>query len=147
MKHAPSFADISQEFRVSFGYVREDIRAICKGKEKINYTVALLVGCACEMLAAARGKRQHPEKVLEEVLEAGWKPLAGALFKALRHGLAHGFDTKLVSNSPPLSDSSSGGRVFSKDPIIRRLRSKKSCGGFLSATALVADERQRFRFG
>jgi hypothetical protein len=48
------------------------------------------------MLAAARGDRKHPEKVLAEILEPQWKPLADALFTALRHGLAHGFDTKHI---------------------------------------------------
>jgi hypothetical protein len=94
MKPAPSFADIIEEFKFSFGYIRGDIRAICQSKDTINYTLILLVGCACEMLAAARGERQHPEKVLAAVLEPEWKPLAGALFTALRQGLAHGFDTK-----------------------------------------------------
>jgi hypothetical protein len=72
------------------------MRAICKGADTINYTLALLAGCACEMLASARGDRQHPEKVLEEVLDDEWKPLAGCLFGALRNGLAHSFDTKHV---------------------------------------------------
>lgn len=94
MKHTPSFAEISQEFQFSFGYIRGDIRAICRGEETINYTLVLLVGCACEMLAAAKGDRKHPEKILAEVLDPEWKPLSNALFTALRHGLAHGFDTK-----------------------------------------------------
>jgi hypothetical protein len=48
------------------------------------------------MLAAARGDRKHPEKVLAEVLDPQWKPLADALYTALRDGLAHGFDTKHI---------------------------------------------------
>jgi hypothetical protein len=94
MKRGPTFEKIAGEFKVSFGYIRDDMRAICKGHEKINYTLILLVGCACEMLAAARGDRKHPERNLAEVLDPQWKPLANALFRGLRHGLAHGFDTK-----------------------------------------------------
>lgn len=96
MKQTPTFNDIAGEFKVSFGYVRGDMRAICRGQETINYTLVLLVGCACEMLAAARGDRKHPEKILAEVLDPQWKPLADALFTALRHGLAHSFDTKHI---------------------------------------------------
>ncbi len=94
MKAPPSFGDIYAEFKDSFGYIRGDIRAICSAKETVNYTVALLVGCACEMLAAARGDRKHPERILEEILEPQWRPLAACLSNALQNGLVHGFDTK-----------------------------------------------------
>jgi hypothetical protein len=89
-----SYSAIHSEFENSFGFIRNDLRAVCAGKETINYTVMLLVGCGCEMLAAARGDRKHPARILEEILEPEWKPLANALFSALRNGLAHGFDTK-----------------------------------------------------
>lgn len=96
MSQIPSFADIQEEFKVSFGYIQNDMRAISCGKETINYTLALLVAVACEMLAAAGKDRTHPEKVLAEVLPAQWGPLAKRLFDAIRNGLAHGFDTKHI---------------------------------------------------
>jgi hypothetical protein len=96
MNSPSTFAEISEEFRVSFGYIRQDMKAVAKGTETVNYTLALLVGCACEMLAAARGDRKHPEKILAEVADPQWQPLAGALFEAIRNGLAHGFDTKHI---------------------------------------------------
>ena len=92
---APTFAEIEQEFNESLGYVRNDIIALCRQDEKVNYTVALLVGCGCEILANALGDRIQPHDVLAELLPTeDWKTLAKPLYKALRNGLAHKFDTK-----------------------------------------------------
>jgi|SRR5579872_4764931 len=89
------FAAIEKDFRESLGYVRDDIEALVNGQTKPNYTVALLVGCGCEMLAAAYNKRKHPEEILAELLPPGdWRVLSKRLYTALRDGLAHGFDTK-----------------------------------------------------
>lgn len=90
-----SFADVKKEFDESLGYLRNDITAIRQGKHTVNYTVALLIGCGCEMLAAGKGDRKHPERILAELLPPGdWRLLADRLYTALRDGLAHGFDTK-----------------------------------------------------
>ena len=60
-----------------------------------NYTVALLVGCGFEVLAACQGgANRHGETVFAEFLPDEWRLLAGMLYSALRDGLAHGFDTK-----------------------------------------------------
>ena len=92
-----SFADIKKEFDESLGYIRNDITAVRHGKHTVNYTVALLIGCGCEMLAAGRSDRKHPEKILAELLPPGdWRLLAAKLHTALRNGLAHGFDTKYL---------------------------------------------------
>jgi|HubBroStandDraft_6_1064221.scaffolds.fasta_scaffold287565_2 hypothetical protein len=91
-----TYADIKKEFDYSLGYVRTDIRWLQEHKSSLNYTVVLLIGCGCEMLAAAQGdKKRRGEKVFAEPLLVGdWRLLAGRLYTALRDGLAHGFDTK-----------------------------------------------------
>ncbi|MGA2271651.1 MAG: hypothetical protein ABSH44_24575 [Bryobacteraceae bacterium] len=91
-----SYAEIKKEFDESLGYIRNDINAIRRGMHTVNYTVALLIGCGCEMLAAARGdKKRRGERVFTELLPTrDWQLLADRLYTALRDGLAHGFDTK-----------------------------------------------------
>lgn len=90
-----SFEDIEKLFNESLGYIRSDIGALRSGEHPSNYTIMLLVCCACEMLAAARGDRKHPERILAEILPPGdWRRLAAKLYWALRNGLAHGFDTR-----------------------------------------------------
>ena len=90
-----SFVEIKGAFDQSLGYIRNDITALRQGAHTVNYTIALLVGCACEVLAAGRGDRKHAEKILEGLLPSDdWRLLSKKLYTALRDGLAHGFDTK-----------------------------------------------------
>ncbi|MDP8983316.1 MAG: hypothetical protein M3O35_22300 [Acidobacteriota bacterium] len=90
-----SFADIEKEFDESLGYIRNDIAELRRLNCSLNYTVALLVGCACEVLASCGVERRHDYQIFAELLPEGdWRLLAKPLFNALRNGLAHGFDTK-----------------------------------------------------
>ena len=90
-----SFADIEKEFDESLGYIKNDISALCRQNEKVNYTVALLVAIGCEVLAEGRGDGKPPNAVFAELLPTDdWKALAKPLWEAVRHGLAHKFDTK-----------------------------------------------------
>jgi hypothetical protein len=89
-----SYADITKEFDESLGFIRNDITALCNQQETVNYTVALLIGCACEALADG-GAGNSKDRVFAEMLPEGdWRVLAKPLFDALRNGLAHSFDTK-----------------------------------------------------
>jgi hypothetical protein len=91
-----TYAEIEKEFDESLGYIHDDIRALCSGTQTLNYTVALLVGVACEALEDA-GASPNRITVLEDLLpDAEWKRLAKPLFDAIRHGLAHNFDTKHI---------------------------------------------------
>jgi len=87
-----SYADIEQEFEESLGYIRNDIAELLRRNVGLNYTVALLIGCACEALAASDGRHHHD--VFADLLDGEWRSLAKPLFNALRNGLAHSFDTK-----------------------------------------------------
>lgn len=94
-----SYSDIKKDFDESLGYVRQDIRWLIAHDCGLNYTVALLIGCGCEMLAAGEAdKKRRGEKALAQLLPAGdWQLMADVLYTALRDGLAHGFDTKHIS--------------------------------------------------
>ena len=97
-----SFEDIKKEFDESLGYIRQDINWLCEHDCSLNYTVALLIGCACEALSdGGVGASKHT--VLAELLPEGeWRLIAKPLFDALRNGLAHSFDTKhlMVGDEP-----------------------------------------------
>jgi hypothetical protein len=91
-----TFDDIANEFKESLGYIRQDIRWLCKHNSGLNYTVALLVGCACEALSDG-GAYPSKERALAELFpDEDWKKLAKPLFDAIRNGLAHSFDTKHI---------------------------------------------------
>ena len=90
-----TFEDIKSEFDQSLGYVRQDIAWLRKHNSGLNYTVALLIGCGCEMLAASAGdNKRRGETVLADMLPGDWHLLAKRLYTAIRDGIAHGFDTK-----------------------------------------------------
>jgi hypothetical protein len=86
---------VKREFDETLGYIRGDIQWLIDKQTGLNYTIALLVVCGCEMLAACLGDtNRHGETVFAGFLPDEWQPLAGVLYSALRDGLAHGFDTR-----------------------------------------------------
>ena len=93
-----SFADIKGEFDETLGYIRQDVRWLLDKDSGLNYTIALLVGCGCEALAACRGDaKRKGEIIFAELLPPGMlQVLASRLYGSLRNGLAHGFDTKHI---------------------------------------------------
>lgn len=91
-----SYSDIKVEFDQSLGFIRGDIRWLCDHNSGLNYTVALLVGCACEGMADG-GAYPSKERAFAELLpDDDWKKLAKPLFDAVRNGLVHSFDTKHI---------------------------------------------------
>jgi hypothetical protein len=93
--HQPSFVAIRSEFEESLGYIRGDISWLIKHDSGLNYTLALLIGCGCEMLAGCNDhKSRLGERVFAELLPREMQVLATRIYGALRDGLAHGFDTK-----------------------------------------------------
>jgi hypothetical protein len=88
---------VKQEFDETLGYIRQDINWLLEKDSSLNYTIALLIGCGCEMLAACAGDRnRRGERVFAQLLPdtKDLQALASRLYSALRDGLAHGFDTK-----------------------------------------------------
>jgi hypothetical protein len=90
---------VKQEFDETLGYIRQDLRWLLARQSSLNYTIALLIGCGCEMMAACAGdKKRRGEAVFAELLPSTkeLQALASRLYSALRDGLAHGFDTKHI---------------------------------------------------
>jgi hypothetical protein len=92
-----AFKEIEKEFNETFGYVRQDIAAILKKNLGLNYTIALLVCCACEMLAWHRDLKD--DEVFTSLLPdtEAYKTIGKTLWEALRNGLAHKFRPYTIS--------------------------------------------------
>ena len=89
-----AFKEIEREFNETFGYVRQDIGEILKKNLRLNYTIALLVCCACEMLTWHRDLRDDQAyEVFTSLLPdtEPYKAVGKTLWEALRNGLAHNF--------------------------------------------------------
>jgi len=98
-----AFKEVEKEFKETFGYVRQDIAEILKKDLGLNYTIALLVCCACEMLTWHRGLRDDQAyEVFTSLLPdtEPYKAVGKTLWEALRNGLAHKFrpDTIRIEN-------------------------------------------------
>ncbi len=91
-----AFNDIEKEFKETFGYVRQDIAAIRKKELGLNYTVALLICCACEMLAWHKDVQEHEVFALLLPDENSYQMIAKKMFDALRNGLAHRFRPQTI---------------------------------------------------
>lgn len=89
-----AFKEIETEFNQTFGYVRQDIAKILEKNLSLNYTIALLVCCACEMLTWHRGLRDdQAHEVFASLLPDAelYRAVGRTLWEALRNGLAHNF--------------------------------------------------------
>lgn len=111
-----AFKEIEKEFKETFGYVRQDIEAILNNNLGLNYTIALLVCCACEMLTWHRGLRDDQAHEVFSSLLPDTEPyrdraVGKTLWEALRNGLAHKFrpDTIRIENDEWRFAISSGG--------------------------------------
>ena len=90
------FSEIEKEFKETFGYVRQDIAAIRGKGLGLNCTVALLICCACEMLAWHKDMKGHEVFALLLPDEKSYQMIAKKMFDALRNGLAHSFRPQTI---------------------------------------------------
>src|SRR5438477_12749128 len=89
-----AFEQIEQEFKETFGYVKQDIAKILDENLRLHYTIALLVCCACEMLAWHRDSNE--DEIFTSLLPDSYKAVGKTLFDVLRNGLAHNFRPKTI---------------------------------------------------
>jgi hypothetical protein len=116
---AIAFKEIEKEFNETFGYVRQDIAEILKKNLGLNYTIALLVCCACEMLTWHRNLRDDQAYEVFALLlpdTEACKAVGKTWWKALRNGLAHNFrpDTIKIKDDEwrfTISSHQSGPRI------------------------------------
>jgi hypothetical protein len=62
-----------------------------------NYLAAALITCACDTLSHLKhGKQNKGELFFAEVIPTQWRPLAPVLYEAIRDGIVHLYDTKII---------------------------------------------------
>ncbi|MCI0558453.1 MAG: hypothetical protein MN733_08155, partial [Nitrososphaera sp.] len=66
-----------------------------------NYTAALLITTACEVLGTLRyGRKDGGQEFFSNyLLPKPWRAVSQSIYDALRNGLAHSFSTKIVINA------------------------------------------------
>lgn len=66
-----------------------------------NYLAAALITCACDALSYLKhGDRYKGERFFAEIIPPERKDLAPVLYEAIRDGIVHSYDTKLIGVGP-----------------------------------------------
>jgi hypothetical protein len=96
-----SFDLIEKEFYELRDFVLNDLDLLINLPKGSNYTAALLVATACEVLGRLRYESGKGDEFFKNYLvPENWRPVASTIFDALRNGLAHSFATKVIVQIP-----------------------------------------------
>ena len=94
---ATSYEEIRSKFEQIQDYVISDLNRVIEQTDGGNYIAAALITCACDALSQLKyGQQNRGYLFFEEVLPSEWRPVAKPLYEAIRHGLVHTYDTRLI---------------------------------------------------
>jgi hypothetical protein len=96
-----SFDSIKEDLYELRDFVLNDLSLLLNLPQGGNYTAALLMATACEVLGRLRYENGGGSEFFRNYLvPESWQPVASTVFDALRNGLAHSFATKAVVQIP-----------------------------------------------
>jgi len=94
---AVPFATIKPEVDRLRNFIIGDLDCLISQEAGGNYLAAALITCACDTLSHLKyGKRNKGELFFAEIIPAGWSALAPVLYQAIRDGIVHVYDTKVI---------------------------------------------------
>lgn len=94
---ATTYETIRLRFEQVHDYVVSDLDRVVEQTDGGNYIAAALIVCACDALSNLKyGKENHGYLFFKELLPNVWHPVAKSLYEAIRHGLVHTYDTRLI---------------------------------------------------
>ena len=94
---AVPFERIKPEVDRLRNFIVGDLDYLVKQKRGGNYVAAALITCACDVLAHLKyGAKNRGELFFAEIVPLEWVPLASTLYEAVRHGIVHSYDTKII---------------------------------------------------
>ena len=91
---APRFEEIEPKLRELRAFVLNDLESVVDREVGGNYAAAALIVSAYDALGDLR--KEKGAVPFEEQLPATWRPVAKSLYDALRNGLVHHYDPKLI---------------------------------------------------
>ncbi len=91
---APTFEHIEPAFTELRDFVLNDLNLIVSQLKGGNYAATALVSSTYEELARLQGQEKHT--AFEAQLPEQWRPVAKSLYGALRNGLIHHYDPKVI---------------------------------------------------
>jgi hypothetical protein len=98
---ATTYEAIRSRFEQVRDYVVSDLDRVIEQTDGGNYIAAALITCACDALSNLKhGRENHGYLFFKELLPNEWRPVAKSLYEAIRHGLVHTYDTRLICIGP-----------------------------------------------
>ena len=78
-------------------YIVSDLDRVIEQTDGGNYIAAALITCACDALSTLKyGGENRGDRFFKELLPTTWQPVAKPLYEAIRNGLVHTYDTRLI---------------------------------------------------
>lgn len=79
------------------GFITTDLDLIVSQDIGGNYIAMSLMTCACDAISYLKyGHANQGELFFKELLPDCWKPVAHALYDAIRNGIVHSYETKTI---------------------------------------------------
>lgn len=98
---ATTYETIRPRFEQVQDYVVSDLDRVIEQTDGGNYIAAALITCACDALSNLKyGQQNRGYLFFEDLLPSEWRPVAKSLYEAIRHGLIHTYDTRLICIGP-----------------------------------------------
>ncbi len=94
---AVPFETIKPEFVRLWNFIVGDLDYLVDHETGGNYLAAALITCACDTLSYLRyDENSNGGRFFAEVLPTQWAALADKLYQAIRDGIVHSYDTKVI---------------------------------------------------
>ncbi len=79
-------------------FVLNDLEKIVRQPKGGNYAAVAVITCACEAFGRLRyGKRDGGRDFfVDKLLPSKWRGVGGSMYDALRNGIVHGYETKVL---------------------------------------------------
>lgn len=78
-------------------FISTDLELVVNQDSGGNYLAASLITCACDAMSYLKhGVANRGELFFGELLPDCWKPVAGGLYDAIRNGIVHTYETKII---------------------------------------------------
>jgi hypothetical protein len=138
------WATIEPRFTRLRDFVLTDLEGFGENEEGGNFALVALVLTACDALGNLRiGGRGDGWRVFERCLPDEWKPVADILYDALRHGLIHDYDAKLVIDEKATISFAIGWYRESADLHMKFVSGERNVL-YIQAQSLVGSLREAF---
>jgi len=91
------YSRIKTRFKRVRRFLTNDLKLLVIQPSGGNYLAAFMIACACDTIAWFRYGTNRGDSILaENLLPPAWRPVAPSIYDAMRNGIAHRYETKIL---------------------------------------------------